>query len=332
MIGPPERASRRAWRRGGPRAGRAGAIQEVFDMRELRLGLALAVAACLPAAAQSSSAAAGDFTLVPGERIGPVRLRTTEADLVARFGKANVVEAKVVFDEGVAEAGVTVFPGDAERRLHVVWRDARRTRVKMVRIEGSRWRTAGGLGVGSDLAAVEKLNGGAFDLSGFEWAFGGTVLSWKEGRLAALIPRNLVVRMAPKSKAALGDAEFAKLRGEGTHSSADAAMKSVQPAVSLLIQMFAGEGLGSRFKVAGVPRGGSLEVRGQPAATATVVGRLPGDAAGIAATGPARTVGEVTWRPVRVGRTVGWVDDVHLSPDTATPAPAAGVKGKATRT
>lgn len=106
----------------------------------------------------------------------------TEHALVKAFGRANVVRGMIYLAEGAEERGTIVFPKDDKRRLEIIWK--KNKRPEWIRIpEGSGWTTFGGIRIGTKLAEVEKLNGRAFQLSGFDWDYGGFVTDSRGGKL-----------------------------------------------------------------------------------------------------------------------------------------------------
>ncbi len=122
---------------------------------------------------------------------------TSEAALVRQYGRANVVRGPVYVAEGAETRGTIVFPNDESRRVEIVWRDTRQQkRPEWIRVPaGSRWATLSGIHNGTPLTDVEKLNGKAFQLSGFDWDFGGMVTDWRKGALAKLsVPCRLQLR------------------------------------------------------------------------------------------------------------------------------------------
>src|SRR3712207_2921892 len=88
----------------------------------IALALALACGPGDPPAAGSpaASAARGDtLVLDPGGRGSAITAATTEADLVQRFGAANVRGGEIDIAEGDVGEGATVFPDDSTRRMEV---------------------------------------------------------------------------------------------------------------------------------------------------------------------------------------------------------------------
>lgn len=109
----------------------------------------------------------------------------TERDLVRAFGRANVVRGMIYLAEGNEEPGTIVFPKDDKRRLEILWK--KNKRPEWIRIPAeSRWTTFGGIRIGTPLAEVEKLNGRAFQLSGFDWDYGGFATDFRGGKLQTI--------------------------------------------------------------------------------------------------------------------------------------------------
>ncbi len=108
------------------------------------------------------------------------------ARLVKVFGAGAVAYTKIAGAEGMDQLASVVNPKDSARRLEFVWMNekARKEPHVLVR-DRSRWKTPDGIGIGSSLADVEKLNGKPFELSGFDWDYGGVVTDLKGGALAS---------------------------------------------------------------------------------------------------------------------------------------------------
>lgn len=133
-------------------------------------------AACTVGAAMLSTALAAEvsWTIVPGERIGPVTPRTSEADLIELFGVENVVPESIYLAEGLCSPGTRVFP-ESRDELAITWRSEDRIGPATVRVlhPGSRWATLDGVRVGTTLKELEAIRGEAIVFSGFGWDYGG---------------------------------------------------------------------------------------------------------------------------------------------------------------
>lgn len=129
---------------------------------------------------------------------GPFAKDTSEAKLKAAFGEKNVVYKNVGGPEGTDAYASVVFPDDPGRSIAVFWSDEEKRekpaalQVDMIYQDDQPdpwatpvdWATADGLKIGSAIEKVQKINGKAFELSGFDWDYGGNVIDWKEGKFA----------------------------------------------------------------------------------------------------------------------------------------------------
>jgi hypothetical protein len=152
--------------------------------------------------------------------------------LATAFGSQNVAWDDVDGPGGSKLKATVLFPKDPKRRLEVLWaKPDARSDLQLVAINHqSSWTAPKGLHLGMTLAAVEKLNGKPFELSGFAKDTGGSVQSWDGGSLAEL-PGGCKVslRFEPDSKAAPDVRNDVAV--EKQFSSSDAPMKKAAPKV-----------------------------------------------------------------------------------------------------
>lgn len=125
-----------------------------------------------------------DWVCVPGQKVGPINAKTTYSDLVTIFGAKNIGDATIPLGDGKTEAGTVVFADNPDQRLFIQWAIPRE-RPHAVIVEGRRWKTSAGLGIGTPLSEIVAANGGEFSFAGFGWDYAGYVVSWKNGQLAA---------------------------------------------------------------------------------------------------------------------------------------------------
>jgi hypothetical protein len=155
--------------------------------------------------------------------------------LMQAFQPKNVEYGEVAGAAGTKLNATILFPKDPKRHLEVLWQnEAARSDTSVIVITGqSTWTGPKGLRLGLTLAALEKLNGKAFRLSGLDQPDGSAVLDWQGGALASLPGSCKVgVRLAADRKAA-ADA-LAAARGKEFGSS-DAAMRAVKPTIAEII-------------------------------------------------------------------------------------------------
>lgn len=148
--------------------------------------ISLASAALVASVAAAAAADPGPKNLV----LSCTGAFAADADrdrLAAVFGAGNVVDVEIDVGEGMTEPGTVIYPDDPARRVDIFWHDGearRRPLSVLVRSEGSLWQGPAGIRLGSTLAEVEALNGGPFELLGFDWDQGGYVTAWN-GKLGA---------------------------------------------------------------------------------------------------------------------------------------------------
>ena len=142
---------------------------------------------------------------LPGD-LGPL---TTQAQLEARFGKANLREETFDGAEGIGTYPVlVVFPDDPRKRLELVLDgDNPDAPIQELRVTStdSIWHDAAGLRPGMTLAELVELNGAPVSFYGLEWDYGGTVQDWHGGKLANAVGNKLFHRVTLSASKAAGD-------------------------------------------------------------------------------------------------------------------------------
>jgi hypothetical protein len=205
-------------------------------VRLLLAALAL-LAMALPAAA------ADDWLIVPGQRVGPIGPGVSEARLVELFGAPNVTREAFELEPGFTLPATVVFASDPSRRALVLWRDPEtRTEPESVLIRGERtlWKTDKGITLGTPLATLRTINGKPLTLTG--WEFAGIVLDSNGGSLtefghaggAGVVGRTLVLRLEP-NPALRESAAYQQTLGEHVLSSESEAMRTLNPRVYELV-------------------------------------------------------------------------------------------------
>jgi len=208
-------------------------------MRTSRLWFLVIAAACnRPQTPSAASTSDTSWLVASVPARDAVHASDSEASLRARYGDSNVVAGDVEIGEGETERGTILFPGDASRRLAILWTyTLRRTNPRRVAIDATptRWIVFPGVTIGTSLAELERLNGRPFRLYGFHFDYAGTVDSWEGGRLDQHWPtrpgssRFVWLRLRPDSGA--NDDLVGKVTGDRVFSSADAAMRQLNPKV-----------------------------------------------------------------------------------------------------
>lgn len=189
-----------------------------------------------------NAATSEDWLIQPGQRIGPITGKTTLADLKKLFGPENVQVRILPGPEGTQWEGAIVFPDHPEKTLKLIWKENSQPKtVSMAIIDSPKsiWHTAENVSIGTTLQTLEALNGGPFTLSGFDWDYSGTVLSWGDhGKLRPRFQQNgmLIVRFAPPAGADVDTLMSAS--GDQPFSSANPVMQKLNPTVYQIQMMF----------------------------------------------------------------------------------------------
>lgn len=188
----------------------------------------------------AAAAADSQWLIIPGERVGPITAKTSEAELNAMY-KGEVVTTKVDLGEGETATGTVLFPKDPARNLSIMWKDAAsKARPQEVRINSARsiWKIQPGVGMGTTLKELEKINGRPFKIYGFEWDRGGAICSWEGGSLDASFSKKGVMLQL-----GLNDAEYSgpaykkwgnSVVGDKCYLSSSPALQALNPRVGFI--------------------------------------------------------------------------------------------------
>ncbi len=130
-------------------------------------------------------AEADPWLIVPNGDGGPINYRVTRADLVQRYGAANVVDQEVELGEGDTDTATVLFPKDPHRRIEILWQDREKEAYpSSVTVSGtaSRWHAVHGISLGMPYSELARINGKPFAIS---WGTdqGNVVFSWNGGLL-----------------------------------------------------------------------------------------------------------------------------------------------------
>ncbi len=138
-----------------------------------------------------------NWTCVPGKQVGRITANFSHEDLVKMFGEENVKKSDIGLGEGETAKGTIVFQGAKDELIIQYQEGEEYKKIKSVKIrnEGTNWKTAEGITVGTTLEQLLEMNGKGFSFAGFEWDYAGKVTSWENGKInkgldAFLTPTN----------------------------------------------------------------------------------------------------------------------------------------------
>ncbi|MHA8049578.1 hypothetical protein V7S79_00510 [Aquirufa sp. ROCK-SH2] len=103
------------------------------------------------------------------------------AGLKSKFGEQNLIADTLIVMGDDTLSGSILYP-KTQNQVLVFYHNQQIIDVTILG-EKSDWETTSGLYLGMNLAEVEKINSKNFTISGFNWAHGGTVVSWEGGKL-----------------------------------------------------------------------------------------------------------------------------------------------------
>jgi hypothetical protein len=181
--------------------------------------------------------------LDPAGKSGAVTRSTTEADLIKLYDAKNVKRGDMDLGEGFTEPATFLFQDDPISKIAISWKDKEKQAYPArIQIDGQKsdWNTYGRVTLGTSLKELEKLNGGAFELFGFEWDYSGTISSWEKGKLEETFHTKgkVTLRLSPNEEMRAQTPEFQSVLGDGTFSSADPTMQKLNPRVCQIIWVF----------------------------------------------------------------------------------------------
>lgn len=191
----------------------------------------------------SNSFAQISYTIISNIKVGAITAKTTEADLKKIYGEKNVQSADVGLGEGETAPGTVIYPNDEKRKIEIVWKDQESKKFPdFVQLTGDKslWKTKEGISLGTSLKRLEKINGKSFTLLGFDWDYGGTVYSWRKGKLAKPFgnqDHKVVVRLGYQNAEKLGK-YIDKVIGDIEFSSKNKAMQRINPTIYQIIVDF----------------------------------------------------------------------------------------------
>jgi len=133
-----------------------------------------------------------DNTIILGERVGPIEKGMTLFGLKTLFGGGKVKPVKIPGPEGSELDGVRLFAA-TDRELEILFNEeGSEKEITDIRIIGKAWKFSNGLTLGMTIAEVEKVNGKPYQISGFDWDYGGYA-NFEGGKMEAKVS----VRFSP---------------------------------------------------------------------------------------------------------------------------------------
>ena len=140
-----------------------------------------------------------NWTMVPGEQVGLIKKSFTEADIIKAYGANNVGREEIGLGEGEMAKATVLFP-ETENEIFITWetdKDYKKIAEVLIEKPDAPWMTNQGIGIGTTLEELVKINEKDFKFAGFEWDYSGFTNDWQGGK----INKNLVVFLEPSDPA-----------------------------------------------------------------------------------------------------------------------------------
>lgn len=160
--------------------------------------------------------------------------------LVKKYGGNNLRKtAKIPAAEGQEVDGTLLFP-DSDDELQIFWQEGKMfneiesviSSVRFLRDDKisfyTHWKTRNNMKIGMKLSEVVTINQKDFTISGFDWDYGGNVISWEGGKLQ---DKGIHVRFTVPENNKLDAQEMQSISGDTEFKVSLSALKKLNPVV-----------------------------------------------------------------------------------------------------
>ena len=175
-----------------------------------------------------------DYTIYPGQGFGKINGDLQQSDLTRLLGDDQVVKSEFYIGEGEFAPGLALYP-DSPEEIEVLIDEDGEILAYRIEIPNSKWVTKDGLKIGSSIADLEKANGRPFKLTGFDWDYGGTVISWEDGYFQ---DKDFSVRLTYNSDLSFDEEDISKIMGDQSIMSSEPALKKYQVHIDRIAQHY----------------------------------------------------------------------------------------------
>lgn len=141
-----------------------------------------------------------------------------------KFGEKNAIIDTLWGPEGMFEIGTKLFPGTGDE-VEIMWMDSvkyagiihvmtyvHHNQETYEPIYNSKWTTREGVTLGMTLEDLVKLNGKPVKFLGFDWDYGGGVVSFENGKLEG---SNLSIGLSyDMDPATISESDFTRILGD----------------------------------------------------------------------------------------------------------------------
>jgi hypothetical protein len=152
-----------------------------------------------------------DSLLITDSSWGRIKKSDDFAALKGTFGN-NIIDKRICGPECIDSIDVSIIYPDAVNESIVYWKDSAYHKViSFIECynDSSKYYTSSGIKIGSGLPELLKLNGKRINFYGFDWDYGGGIISYNNGALEkSPIHYDLGLKGEDRGLDLLGDTEF----------------------------------------------------------------------------------------------------------------------------
>ena len=173
------------------------------------------------------------FVIQPGRGFGAFRATMSLAEIEKRLKPGE-------FGEGTSDGkpDAVIYMMDPDKRITLLLDAHQKIRSMSVHGLSGPWHTREGIGLGTHLDALQKLNGRPLHFHSFSGATAGQIVDWGGGKLARLLPRVTITFATPmhaRGYGAMSSADKLLVEKEGlVMSSADRAARQLNPLIETI--------------------------------------------------------------------------------------------------
>lgn len=171
---------------------------------------------------------------IPFSILNDVLVCQNQNGLLKKYGKDQLLLDTSWVMGGDTISGSILFPHSAQQ-VFLYFHDGNIADVTIMG-KSSTWRTLSGLYLGMTLQDVQKINDKNFTISGFNWAHGGSVVSWEGGKLASNHQLSHLVSFSNSDNHHVGLSEkaYAQISGEAEFDVRHPLIQKLNPTLDLI--------------------------------------------------------------------------------------------------
>ncbi len=162
-----------------------------------------------------------DWECIPFVKFGPFKKDFSENDILKIVGTEHLSRLELPLNEENIQYSSILFGGTNDELIIDWYATAPYMKIESIRAQhdGTHWKTAEGITVGTPLEVLEKINQKSFPFYGLEWEHSGLVSEWNGGVVKNGIAVNLIaLNPAAAIPVLVGETVFSSNQSEAIQS------------------------------------------------------------------------------------------------------------------